>query len=174
MCHFLYRIFINLILCFFSGKPFFKIFNTMKMIRRCSASRNSFLAVILSQIGIYFLVVRWWQFQQEMEDGGWFLKPLFLLLFKYTMGPNYKVGFDFLVVDQTLEIIFFYACQLSSPVSAHQVNVVWKAWHILRPDYVKIFWTCLVLVLGLNFESFFFDLFAAVSLGNENGCKCQH
>ena len=32
-----------------------------------------------------------------MEDGGWFLKPLFLLLFKYTMGPNYKVGFDFLV-----------------------------------------------------------------------------
>ena len=32
-----------------------------------------------------------------MEDGGWFLKPLFLLLFKYTMGPNYIVGFDFLV-----------------------------------------------------------------------------
>ena len=29
-----------------------------------------------------------------MEDGGWFLKPLFLLLFKYTMGPNYKVGFE--------------------------------------------------------------------------------
>ena len=87
---------------FFSGKPFFfLIFKKMKMIRGCSGSRNSFLAVILSQIGIYFLVGRWWQFQQEMEDGGWFLKPLFLLLFKYTIGPNYKVGFDFLVVDQS-------------------------------------------------------------------------
>ena len=82
---------------FLQVSHFLKNFNTMKMIRGCSGSRNSFLAVILSQIGIYFLVVRWWQFQQEMEDGGWFLKPLFLLLFKYTMGPNYKVGFDFLV-----------------------------------------------------------------------------
>ena len=86
---------------FFQVSHFLKNFNTMKMIRGCSGSRNSFLAVILSQIGIYFLVGRWWQFQQEMEDGGWFLKPLFLLLFKYTIGPNYKVGFDFLVVDQS-------------------------------------------------------------------------
>ena len=28
-----------------------------------------------------------------------FLKPLFLLLFKYTLGPNYKVGFDFLASE---------------------------------------------------------------------------
>ena len=32
----------------------------------------------------------------------------------------------------------------------------------------------IVLVLGLNFEQFFFDLLASVGLGNTNGCKGQH
>ena len=33
----------------------------------------------------------------------------------------------------------------------------------------------LVLVLGLDFESFFFDLLASVGLlGNKNGCKGDH
>ena len=37
---------------------------------------------------------------------------------------------------------------------------------------MKRFWSGLV--LGLNFESFFFDLLASVSLGYKNGCKGQH
>ena len=41
-------------------------------------------------------------------------------------------------------------------------------------DYLKRFWTGLVLVLGLKFESFFFDLLAWVDLGNKNVCKGQH
>ena len=36
------------------------------------------------------------------------------------------------------------------------------------------FWNVLVLVLVLNFESFFCDLFASVGLVNKNGCKGQH
>ena len=36
------------------------------------------------------------------------------------------------------------------------------------------FWNVLVLVLVLNFESFFCDLLASVGLVNKNGCKGQH
>ena len=38
----------------------------------------------------------------------------------------------------------------------------------------KGFWNVLVLVLVLNFESFFCDLLASVGLVNKNGCKGQH
>ncbi len=46
----------------------------------------------------------------------------------------------------------------------------------LKLMYLKRFWTGIVLgiVIVLNFESFFFALLASVSLGNKNGCKCQH
>ena len=45
-----------------------------------------------------------------------------------------------------------------------------------RLEYMKKFWTgfIVVLVLLLNFESFFSDLLASVDLGNKNGCKGQH
>ena len=36
------------------------------------------------------------------------------------------------------------------------------------------FWNVLVLVLVLNFESFFCDLLASVGLVNKNGYKGQH
>ena len=47
-----------------------------------------------------------------------------------------------------------------------------------RLKYLKRFWNgiviVLVLVLVLNFESFFCDLLASVGLVNKNGCKGQH
>ena len=47
---------------------------------------------------------------------------------------------------------------------------------VLKLMYLKRIWTGIVLgiVIVLNFESFFFALLASVSLGNKNGCKCQH
>ena len=46
----------------------------------------------------------------------------------------------------------------------------------LRLEYLKRFWNgiVIVLVLVLNFESFFCDLLASVGLVNKNGCKGQH
>ena len=46
----------------------------------------------------------------------------------------------------------------------------------LKLMYLQRFWTGIVLgiVIVLIFESFFFALLASVSLGNKNGCKCQH
>ena len=46
----------------------------------------------------------------------------------------------------------------------------------LKLMYLKRFWTGIVLdvVIVLKFESFFFALLASFSLGNKNGCKCQH
>ena len=47
---------------------------------------------------------------------------------------------------------------------------------ILKLMYLQRFWTGIVLgiVIVVIFESFFFALLASVSLGNKNGCKCQH
>ena len=54
---------------------------------------------------------------------------------------------------------------------------VWghTGWCGLRMKYLKRFWNgiVIVLVLVLNFESFFCDLLASVCLVNKNGCKDQ-
>ena len=51
----------------------------------------------------------------------------------------------------------------------------WK-WKFLnyRLKYLERFWNGIVIVLVLNFESFFCDLLASVGLVNKNGCKSQH
>ena len=57
-------------------------------------------------------------------------------------------------------------------------EIVDGQYHIwdLRLEYLKRFWNgiVIVLVLVLNFESFFCELLASVGLVNKNGCKDQH
>ena len=134
-------------------------------------------------------VMLYYTIHKGIESGEW-NKPYKKLVdfpwepcwMKALVRENYEYIPNMLVTALQMRYrLYFLGPNLRNGLVLWSTSTMYISWFtiffsLLKLMYLKRFWTGIVLgiVIVLIFESFFFALLASVSLGNKNGCKCQH